>query len=339
MALPQTPATVPTLTGQSAGALFHRHDTGIGCLKATGEDVLDLLNRLSTNKVDHLQAGHWAPTVLTSDRGRIVDLLSVIHAGECIYLLTSPGQQQPVIEWLDKYTIMEDLEVEDVSGTTAVIALAGVAAESLIGLESQDTERLPGLQYPAPTVNVGGAEAIAISRPLGTLPCCLLVAPVDAATAITSALAASGASEAAADTWEALRVSSGAPAFGSEMGEPYNPLEAGLVGAIDFTKGCYIGQEVIARLDSYQRVQKYLSILRFSEDCEVAPGSELYHEGRPAGTVTSLYRTAGGELRGLGFVRTVAATPGETLQLQPPASGTATVEDTPKLFGPGQDFS
>ncbi len=339
MALPQTPTTVPTLTGQSAGALFHRHDTGIGCLKATGEDVLDLLNRLSTNKVDHLQAGHWAPTVLTSDRGRIVDLLSVIHAGECIYLLTSPGQQQPVIEWLDKYTIMEDLEVEDVSDTTAIIALAGVAAVASIGLESQDTDRLPGLQYPAPTVNVGGVAAIAISRPLGTLPCCLLVAPVDAATAITSALAASGASEAAADAWEALRVSSGAPAFGSEMGEPYNPLEAGLVGAIDFTKGCYIGQEVIARLDSYQRVQKYLSVLRFSEGSQVEVGTPLYHEGRQAGTVTSLYRAADGELRGLGFVRTATATPGETLQLQPPASGTATVEDTPKLFGPGQDFS
>ena len=55
--------------------------------------------------------------------------------------------------------------------------------------------------------------------------------------------------------------------------------------------------------------------------------------------MTSLYRTPGGELRGLGYVRTAAAEPGQTLELQAPASGTATVEDTPKLFGPGQDFS
>ena len=337
MTLQQSPASMPDIDPQS-GALAVRRDTGIGCLKATGEDALDLLNRLSTNKVDHLRPGHWAPTVLTSDRGRIVDLLSVVHAGECVYLLTSPGQQQPVIEWLDKYTIMEDLEVEDVSASVAVIALAGGGAEAALGLESPDADRLPGMQYPAPAVNVGGLDAIAVSRPMGSLPCCLLIAPDDASGEVAAALAGAGAIESDADGWEALRVANGEPAFGSEMGEPYNPLEAGLIGAIDFTKGCYIGQEVIARLDSYQRVQKYLSVLRFSEGAEAAEGAELYHEGRQAGTVTSLYRAPGGELRGLGFVRTAAATPGQTLYLQAPATGTATIEDTPKLFGPGQDF-
>ena len=338
MTLQQSPADMPDIDLQS-DVLAVRRDTGIGCLKATGEDALDLLNRLSTNKVDHLRPGHWAPTVLTSDRGRIVDLLSVVHAGDCVYLLTSPGQQQPVIEWLDKYTIMEDLEVEDVSASIAVIALAGGGAEAALGLESPDADRLPGMQYPAPAVNVGGVDAIAVSRPMGSLPCCLLIAPDDASGEVVAALARAGAIESDADAWDALRVANGEPAFGSEMGEPYNPLEAGLIGAIDFTKGCYIGQEVIARLDSYQRVQKYLSVLRFSAGTEAAEGAELYHEGRQAGTVTSLYRTPGGELRGLGFVRTAAATPGQTLHLQAPATGTATVEDTPKLFGPGQDFS
>ena len=338
MTIQQSSAHVPAMHSQP-DALFVRRDTGLGCLKATGEDALDLLNRLSTNKVDHLQPGHWAPTVLTSDRGRIVDLISVVHAGDFVYLLTSPGQEQPVIEYLDKYTIMEDLEVEDVSASVAIIALAGAGAEAELVLESPDAERLPGMQYPAPVVSVGGHDAIAVSRPVGTLPCCLLIAPSDDSAWVVAALAEAGAVEADAEAWEALRIASGAPAFGSEMGEPYNPLEAGLIGAIDFTKGCYIGQEVIARLDSYHRVQKYLSVLRFSEGADVSEGAELYHEGRPAGTVTSLYRAPGGELRGLGFVRTAAATPGQTLDLQAPATGTATVEDTPKLFGPGQDFS
>ncbi len=316
------------------------HHTAYGCLKAAGEDALDLLNRLSTNKVDHLEPGHWAPTVLTTDRGRIVDLLCVVHAGECVYLLTSPGQQQPVIEWLDKYTIMEDLEVTDVSGSTAVIALAGNGAAAALGLDDAEPDYLPGRQYPAPTVNVGGWDAIAISRPLGGgLPCRLLVLPGEAASSVVTALAEAGAVMSDADEWEMLRVQSGGPAYGSEMGEPYNPLEAGLVGAIDFTKGCYIGQEVIARLDSYHRVQKYMAVLRFSDDSDATVGAALAHEGRTAGEVTSLYRTPSGELRGLGYVRTAAAEPGRTLELQAPASGTATVEDTPKLFGPGQDFS
>ena len=122
MTTQQTSANVPALNSLPADSFVVSRHTGFGCLKATGEDALDLLNRLSTNKVDHLQPGHWAPTVLTSDRGRIVDALSVIQAGDCVYLLTSPGQQQTVIEWLDKYTIMEDLEVEDVSASTSIIA-------------------------------------------------------------------------------------------------------------------------------------------------------------------------------------------------------------------------
>ena len=327
----------PAAAVPSAALTVHR--TNYGCLKATGDDALDLLNRLSTNRVDHLEPGSWAPTVLTSDRGRIVDLLCVVHAGECVYLLTSPGQQQPVIEWLDKYTIMEDLEVEDASGSTAVIALAGTGASGALSLPEEEPDYLPGLTYPAPTVNVGGVEAIAVGRPLGELPCRLLIVPANNAEAITSALSTAGAETLGEDDWETLRVSSGEPAFGSEMGEPYNPLEAGLIGVIDFTKGCYIGQEVIARLDSYDKVQKYVAVLRFSEGSEATLGASLAHEGRTVGAVTSLYRTPAGELRGLGFVRTAAAHPGQTLELESPATGIATVEATPKLFGLGQDFS
>ena len=339
MALHHSPAQVPPTAATEVDGLYVHYDPSLGCLKATGEDALDLLNRLSTNKVDHLQPGHWAPTILTSDRGRIVDALTVIRADDCVYLLTSPGQQQPVIDWLDKYTIMEDLEVEDVTASTATIALTGPGSDSAVGLPPEDTERLPGSQYLAPAVSVGSRPAIAISRPLGELPACLLVTTMESAPDIVTALADSGATDLDAEAWEALRISVGAPAFGSEMGEPFNPLEAGLIGAIDFTKGCYIGQEVIARLDSYERVQRYLSVLRFSEGSDAEPGTPLYLEGRQAGTVTSLYRTPGGELRGLGFVRTASATPGQVLELQPAGSGTATVEDTPKLYGPGQDFS
>lgn len=332
MSQPQSPArpgpATPTV-----------HRTNDGCLKAVGDDALDLLNRLSTNKVDHLRPGHWAPTVLTTDRGRIVDLLSVVHAGEYILLITSPGRQQPVIDWLDKYTIMENMEVTDVSESTAVVAIAGTGAAALLGLEAAEPDYLPGRQYPAPTVSIGGCDAIAVCRPLGSIPGRLLLTPTDAAPALIAALADAGAVTADADGWDALRISAGAPAFGAEMGEPYNPLEAGLIGAIDFTKGCYIGQEVIARLDSYHKVQKRLAALSFAAGSDVTPGASLTHDGRIAGNITSLHRAPDGNLRGLGYIRTAAAIPGQTLQLQAPASGAAAIDYTPQLFGAGPDFS
>ena len=100
----------------------------IGRLKATGDDTLDLLNRLSTNKVVDLEPGQGAPTVLTTDRGRILDVIIVVHAGDHVLLLTSPGTQDAVIEWLDKYTIMEDLVVEDISSATSMLAVWGPKA-------------------------------------------------------------------------------------------------------------------------------------------------------------------------------------------------------------------
>lgn len=331
---PLDPSTEPS------GGLILRRDTELGCLKAVGEDALDLLNRLSTNKVDQLQPGHWAPTVLTSDRGRIVDLLCVANAGESVWLLTSRDQQQPVIDWLDKYTIMEELVVEDASESMCVLALAGEGWHAVLGLSAPpDPERLPGMQYPCPSVGLAGHDVIAIDQPLGAEPCCYLLAPRGSADAVAAALLQAGAREADSGLWEAMRVAWGAPAYGIELGEPFNPLEAGLIGAIDFTKGCYIGQEVIARLDSYQKVQKYLATLRFSSGSDVLPGAELQRDGRPAGVVTSVSRTAHGELLGLGYVRTTAALAGELLELCTPATGTATVVGMPKLFGPGQDFS
>ena len=87
-----------------------------GRLRLAGDDARDLLNRLSTNLVDpDGPAGEVAVTVLTSDRGRIVDLVYVVHCDDHQLMLTSPGQQQNVIDFLDKYTIMEDLEVADVT--------------------------------------------------------------------------------------------------------------------------------------------------------------------------------------------------------------------------------
>ena len=332
MSQPQSPArpgpATPTV-----------HRTNDGCLKAAGDDALDLLNRLSTNKVDHLRPGHWAPTVLTTDRGRIVDLLSVVHAREYILLITSPGRQQPVIDWLDKYTIMENMEVTDISESTAVVALAGSGGGALLGLDVAEPDYLPGRQYPAPTASIAGGDAIAVCRPLGNLPCHLLLTDAATAPALTGALADAGAVTADAGAWDALRISAGAPAFGAEMGEPYNPLEAGLIGAIDFTKGCYIGQEVIARLDSYHKVQKRLAALRFAAGSDAAPGASLTHDGKTAGTITSIYQAPDGNLRGLGYIRTAAAISGQTLQLQPPAAGAAAIDHTPQLFGAGQDFS
>ena len=314
------------------------HDASyVGRLKATGEDSLDLLNRLSTNKVIDLETGQGAPTILTTDRGRILDLIGVVNLGDHVLLITSPGCQERVIEFLDKYTIMEDLVVEDVTLESTMFSVMGPTSQA--ALEAAAGTGLDSLgPYHNIRAEIGGESATVVYRPMGELPSFDILVSPEAATAVWERLLADGISPVGSEAVEIARIKNAVPAFGPEMGEPYNPLEAGLIGSIDFAKGCYIGQEVIARLDTYQRVQKYLVTLTFPPEAQVHAGSTLARDGKQVGSVTSVTRLPdSAQLIGLGYVRKASAEAGVRLELEEPATGWAEVRDLPQLFGPGQD--
>ena len=323
-----------------------------GRLRAAGDDALDLLNRLSTNRVDNLPPSQGAPTILTTDRGRILDLLLVVNAGPYALLLTGPGSQAAVIAWLDKYTIMEDLTVTDITADTAQFTLCGPAARQLIAAAGlADSSQLAELEpYAALTANLAGQEIMLIHHSLGDLPAWdLLLWDNSAAPAVWETLTAAGFIPIGQDAWDALMVSRGIPRYGRELGDDFNPLEAGLIGAIDFAKGCYIGQEVIARLDTYQKVQKQLALLRFPPNIpetagaeptaaiKAAVGAELTDGSRKVGQITSLdAQPDTGELRALAYIRAAHAQPGTQLTLAAPHQGNAEIIRLPQLFGPGE---
>ncbi len=313
------------------------HDTSyVGRLKATGDDALDLLNRMSTNEVLTLEPGQGAPTILTTDRGRILDLIGAVNTGDHTLLLTSPEGQQRVIDWLDKYTIMEDLVVEDVTADTTMLTVLG--PQCLGMLETVCGEPLEGLPpFNTVVTSIGGQEVRIVHRPMGALPAYDLIMSPDAAEQVWQHLLESGLTPVGMEAYQSVRVQYAVPTYGQEMGEPYNPLEAGLIGSINFHKGCYIGQEVMARLDTYKKVQKYLVMLRFSAGATAEEGSTLQQGGKPVGLVTSVARIpTTGELIGLGYVRTSLAAVGAQLELVEPNSGTAEIAELPQLFGPGE---
>ena len=323
------------LAATSGTAVYDASYTGR--LKATGEDALDLLNRLSTNKVIDLQPGEGTPTILTTDRGRILDLITVLNAGDHLLLLTSPGTQEPVIQWLDKYTIMEDLTVEDVSAFTAMLAVWGPGAlaslETAVGSSLAELPLYHSAEHP-----LGGASVRVVSTRIAALPGCYVITSSQAAPAVWQSIVDAGAKPIGTAAYEAARISYSLPVYGSEMGDDYNPLEAGLIGSIDFAKGCYIGQEVIARLDTYRKVQKYLVKLAFETGASVSPGATLKQEGQVVGKVTSVATIpTTNDLIGLAYVRTKAAVQGARLELEPPATGWAEIQDLPQLFGPGDE--
>ena len=394
----------PVISDARTDARFQRavataavYESWAGRLMLTGADARDLLNRLSTNLVDpDAPPGSVCATVLTSDRGRIVDLVYVIHCGDHQLLLTSPGRQDAVAAFLDRYTIMEELEVADITGSTAMLTLAGPTAAAVLRPALRDsTGNLP--TPPSSILDqdlVGTARYVGIGEPgsgermweclLTVLPdnpaaelpipaYHLLLLGLNADRAAAAAerckthLMLAGALHLSAAAAETLRIVRRHPRYGAEMSDAYNPLEAGLIGAIDFHKGCYIGQEVIARLDTYQKVQKYLVALRF-ETADGAGGATaipaagarlLDDAGKATGLVTSATALPAGAgvaevaddgdapaVIGLGYVRTAAALVGNRLQVEPSSADgndadddrirptvTAEIMGLPQLFG------
>ena len=284
----------------SGVALVDRSDAGR--LLLTGDDALDLLNRLSTNELATLEVGAGAATVLTTNKGRIVDLLHVHRREDRLEVFTSPENQQRVAEWIDFYTFVEDVEVEDVTRETAMLSLIGLdSTKFLDGLTDGQASSLATYGRFSARISDVAADVYR-SDFLGT-PSFDIVVEAEHRDSLFGVLTDVGATPAGADVVEALRVQRGIPAFGKELTEDYNPHEANLVHHVSFSKGCYIGQEVIARLQTYKKVSKYLVGLRWETDGP-APGAFLTHDGKRIGIVTSVaHLPHTGANVGLAYVR------------------------------------
>ena len=309
------------------------HDASYaGRIRATGEDTLDLLHRLSTNAVVSLQPGQGAPTILTTDRGRILDLITVVNLQDHVLLLTSPQAREAVAAWIDKYTIVEDVELQDVTAETAMLSVMGPQAWTVLR-QAADVPDIP--PYGAVPLNTA-ARGHVIRRDMVGHPRFEVVVDAEDGPTVWRALTGAGAVPMGQDALEVLKVERGEPWYGSELGDAYNPLETGLWGSISFTKGCYIGQEVIARLDTYQKVQRHLVSLDLSPEADVEQGSRLTLEGRQVGHVTSAARVpTTGRLVSMAYVRKEAAAVGTRLDVEGSDGAWAQVQAHALPFGPG----
>ncbi|MCE2465782.1 MAG: aminomethyltransferase family protein [Dehalococcoidia bacterium] len=287
----------------------------LGRISATGADVLDLLNRLSTNMVESIEVGSGARTVLTDERGRILDHLQVFNMGSWTMLIVGPHNRERVMEWIDKFTIVDDVETEDITLSTAMFTILGPQAREK--LSSLAGERVGGLEpcnWTAASIQGAGMQVLRTDG--AGDPTYEVIARAEDAPTLWLAIRDAGITPIGSDAFEALRIEGCIPGPEAELTDAYNPLEAGLWDSISFNKGCYIGQEVIARLDTYGKVQRHLVSIGFPESAHVECGSKLSYEGREVGSVTSVAQVPGRDgLLALGYVRKESATPGTKLTL------------------------
>jgi folate-binding protein YgfZ len=246
-----------------------------------------------------------------------VDYVRVLVKESSLTLVTSAGNEERFIQWIDKFCIMEDITLTSVTHEFEMFSLIGPQSHSIM---SQ--------LFNMPLPSVGLAE---VGGRFGRLAICtnqeFLTSSVDTIVSRDHAkqlweyllieTGKEGVKHMHDEAYEAFRISRGIPRFGSELSESYNPYEAGLRNAISFTKGCYIGQEVIARLDTYQKVQRSLIGL-------ILPSIPHYQDQRPTirqegseiGWLTSVSAVPiHGKAVGLGIVRKDFATKGTMVSI------------------------
>lgn len=248
-----------------------------GVLRAVGATRLDFLQRMSTNDIAELRPGESRQTVLTTAIAQIVDVVTVVARETDALLLTSPGRSELVRDWLQRYVFFQDdVRFSQPEEPWALWGLYGPhAAREARRIVSEDLSRLgQAASWP-------GGVAWRVDEPAGGGIQLLLGPELDATASGLWGVYRRGAARA----YEILRIEAGLPEFGAEILGDSLPLEVGLRRAVSFSKGCYIGQEIIARMDSRGRLAKELLGVRSA--AAVRTGDEIWQEGREQGRVTS----------------------------------------------------
>lgn len=258
-----------------------------GCIQVSGADRLAVIHRLSTNAVTDLQSNTGAVTVFTNHNGRIIDVVSILAIdAETCWLITSQGRGAQIASYLKKNLFFNDrFSVTDLSDTISQLHIYGPQATAILeqacGLALQDV----ALWHHIAADIDGCPIRLQRIRPIHGEGW-RIVADLAAIEAVGEVLDEAGAAFLDPATFEVLRVEHGQPDL-PELNLEYIPLEANLWDAVSFKKGCYVGQEIIARMESRGRLAKKLGGVHLSE--AIMPPSTLTTEaGKDAGIVTSV---------------------------------------------------
>jgi folate-binding protein YgfZ len=286
-----------------------------GRIRLSGRDHLTIPHRISTNDCEALAVGAGCATIFTNPNARILDRALLYQCGETALLLTEPGRGAALMGYIQRNIFFnDDLRLHDLSSATRAFALHGPQADALVATFDPSAAALPPLHTTDITISDTLVTACRI-KPLSGAAWVLIV-PNDAAADVWAALLeagqAVGVRPAGSLVYNALRIWAGRPGVGRELSSEYIPLEVGLWDEVSFKKGCYTGQEIIARMESRGKLARVM--MRVTLSAPVDAPAELSADGKSAGTLTSAVITPDGDAPGIAVLRLTYAEPGRVLK-------------------------
>jgi len=295
-------------------------------IEIAGADRAAVMHNLCTNDIRRLAAGQGCEAFITTVQGKVLSWVFVYVGENSIITSAGHGEGEKLAAHLDKYIITEDAQVTDQTADWASVMVAGAAAPT--ALEQLGGASPPQVLFDHAPADWNGLEVWLRRAPLAASDC-FLVACLDAEfEAVVARLQEAGATACGAEAAETVRLEAGAPAYGRDIDESNLPQEVDRDDrAISFTKGCYLGQETVARIDALGHVNRKLVGLRWPGESPPASGAELTAGDKVAGRVTSAaYSPRLGAALAMAVVRREHAEPGAKLDSE---SGLAEVISLP----------
>jgi folate-binding protein YgfZ len=277
-----------------------------GRILVSGEEAVMFLNGLVTNDMKTLAANSWMPAAFPNVQGRLLAAVRIIHRKDGFLIDTEGASHATVLNLLSRFTLAGDFRVADLTSTTATLSVQGRNAAEVIraalGDEATDIGRH---QVRSANLESGGEATIIRATHTGEDGFDLFV-DTEGVEQLSKSFEKNGAQRISSDVMETLRIEAGIPRYGLDMDETTIVTETNLEDAVSFTKGCYVGQEIIVRIRHRGHVAKKLTGIVFEEPAGVENGAKLSSvEDKEIGRVTSsaLSPRFGGRTVALGYVK------------------------------------
>lgn len=265
-----------------------------GFIIAEGADRLDFFNRMSSNDLTNFKVNTYRKTIFTNDKGRIVDFVTLINLDEKTIILSSPQHTDLLISHLEKYIIMDDVRLNKSKDTHLMLSLFGngnlleEVHKAGIDLKNDDS-----------VITKDNLIAFYSEYKTGTVK---IISSMERLEEIKGKL--DELSEFNDAEFTIFRINNGIADSESELNEQINPIECGLNDYISYTKGCYIGQEVISRLDSQGKIPKQM--VKIISDNGIKENDKIYsNDLKEVGFISSTAKNNSDSI-GLGFIRSVS---------------------------------
>jgi len=295
-----------------------------GIIELKGKDVLDLVHRIGTNRIKELPKEGIKKTIFTSEKGRFISVTTLLNFENYQLLVCDRNNKMKMMSWIRKYVISDDVDVNDANAKYNLLELSGPQSESFASLVCGNVAH----EMPANTFKIMHTEnilffLIKLPGERGKNKFWFLADFENSKRLINYMKENKGVFNfnlIGEEAYNIYRIEQGIPVAPNEINDEFNPLEAGLNCLIDFNKGCYIGQEVIARLDTYNKVQRKLVGVKFSDQFESNIGDlNLDDDDVQVGTVTSYgFSPKLKTTIGLAYIRNSHSTPETQLTLKLP---------------------